>query len=291
MKECFNFLDHLKVFQSIFPYFYPLLTIKRFSIDKKRALLLNLFSVYLMKQGFMKKRVVVAGINGRMGCSIKEESLQFPDIELIGFDYNDSIPEGNVDLWIDFSTKSVLINHLNHCKKYQIPFLTGITGLTSEELSAVKEYGREIPVFLDYNMSIGINAIEHTLKKLQRMLSGYDIELIETHHNQKKDAPSGTAQKLLAVLNDQKQYQEVEGRSGIQPRTSQEIGVHAIRMGGVVGEHTVRFGNHLEEVFIGHRAYQRATFALGALKAGLWLSDQKPGFYTMSTFLKDLLDG
>ncbi len=237
----------------------------------------------------MSQVVVVAGIRGKMGRALLAESHQFPQFEIIGFDKGESIPTGKIDLWIDFSTKEAVGNHLAHCVTQKIPFLTGVTGFTQKEEASIKSYSMMLPLFLDYNMSIGINAIEQVLKKLKRMLPGYDIELIETHHNQKRDAPSGTAKKLLSVLNNNQTEKEIYGRFGIQPRSQKEIGIHSIRLGGVVGEHTVRFGNHLEEVFIGHRAYQRATFALGVLKAASWLIHQPVGFYNMDSYLKDVL--
>jgi len=231
-------------------------------------------------------KIILAGSKGRMGQNIIEEAKKFKNIEIIPFDKDSEFPQIGADLIIDFSTADSVLNHIKIAQQKEIPFLTGVTGFSNSELDKIKEVSKTIPLLLDYNMSIGINTITSILNQLKKRLEGYDIEIVETHHRNKKDAPSGTAIKLFNELNIDNEFISKEGRSGFSPREKNEIGIHAIRMGGVFGEHSVRFGNMLEEVSISHRAFSRATFALGALKAGIWLSSQKKGFYNMRDFLK-----
>ncbi len=231
-------------------------------------------------------RIILAGSNGRMGQKIIEESKNFKDIEISPFDKGEQFPDIKADLVIDFSTRESVLNNIKIAVKNGTPFLTGVTGFSAEELEKIKEYSTQIPVLLDFNMSIGINTITSLLNQLKEKLKGYDIEIIETHHRNKVDSPSGTAIKLYNELNSNNEFKQKNGRDGYSPREDNEIGIHAIRVGGVFGEHSVRFGNMLEEVTISHRAFSRATFALGALKAGIWLTKQSSGFYNMSDFLK-----
>jgi len=232
------------------------------------------------------KNIIVAGALGRMGKEIVSELRKKDFLKVFGVDKDDDFPEVKPDLMIDFSTKEGVFEHLEYCKENNCAFLTGVTGFTSEEYDKIKSYGEFIPVLLDYNMSIGINVITSILAELKNKLSSYDIEITETHHKNKKDAPSGTAKKLYDELNKKDEFKEVNGRKGFSLRQENEIGIHAVRGGGVFGEHTVRFLGDFEEVGIYHRAFSRKTFVTGAINSGLWLMKQDNGFYTMRDFLK-----
>ena len=231
------------------------------------------------------KNILILGSKGRMGQAILEEFNSINNINVKGIDKNEPFPEQNFDLMIDFSSKEAVFKHLEEASKQKSAFLTGITGFSDDELEKIKAFSREIPLLLDYNMSIGINTITSVLEQLKDKLTGYDIEIIETHHKHKKDAPSGTAKKLFNEINKDNRLKEVNGRKNESLRKDMEVGIHAVRGGGVFGEHTVRFIGEFEEVSISHRAFSRKTFASGAVKAGLWLTKQKKGFYNMLDYL------
>ena len=234
----------------------------------------------------MKKNILILGSKGRMGIAILNELKKLNlDLNIDTIDKNDNLPDKNFDLMIDFSSKEAIWEHLEFAKKQNSAFLTGITGFSEDELNKIKNYASDIALLLDYNMSIGINTITSLLKQLKTKLSGYDIEILETHHKYKKDAPSGTAKKLFNEINENNRLKEVNGRVGQSLRKNDEVGIHAVRGGGVFGEHTVRFIGEFEEVAISHRAFSRTTFALGAVKAGLWLTKQEKGFYNMLDYL------
>lgn len=232
------------------------------------------------------KNILILGSKGRMGQAIISEFKKLNlDLNIDAMDKNDEFPNKNFDLMIDFSSKEAVWEHLEFAKTEKTAFLTGITGFSEDELKKIKDYANDIPILLDYNMSIGINTITSLLKQLKTKLEGYDIEILETHHKYKKDAPSGTAKKIFNEINENDRLKEVNGRVAESLRENNEVGVHSIRGGGVFGEHTVRFIGEFEEVAISHRAFSRTTFALGAIKAGLWLIKQEKGFYNMLNYL------
>jgi 4-hydroxy-tetrahydrodipicolinate reductase len=231
------------------------------------------------------KNILVFGSKGRMGKAIIEELNLIENIKTYGIDEGEIYPSANIDLIIDFSTKEAVWEHLKFAFENNIPFLTGITGFSEEELLKIKAYSEYFPLLIDYNMSIGINTIVSLLKTIKNKLKNYDIEIIETHHKHKKDSPSGTAKKLFNELNNQKEFKEINGRNGESPRTKNEIGIHSVRGGGIFGEHIIRFIGEYEEVAISHKALSRKTFAKGAVDAALWLINQEKGFYNMSDFL------
>jgi len=154
----------------------------------------------------------------------------------------------------------------------------------------VREKARTIPILMAPNMSLGVNLLFRLVEDVARVLKGYDVEIIEAHHNLKKDAPSGTAAKLAEniaqTLNLDFKEVGVYGRKGIiGPRKSEEIGLHAVRAGDIVGDHTVIFGGTGERLELTHRAHSRDCFARGAVEAAKWIVRQAPGFYDMQDFL------
>jgi len=232
------------------------------------------------------KKILILGSKGKMGQAILIELNNLNiELEIVAIDKDDDFPDKKFDLMIDFSSKEAVLKHLELAETQNCAFLTGVTGFSDNEIKKIKGYSNEIPVLLDFNMSIGINTITSLLEQLKNKLSGYDIEIIETHHKHKKDAPSGTAKKLFNELNKNNRLKEVNGRNGESLREEMEVGIHAVRGGGVFGEHTVRFIGETEEVSISHRALSRKTFAVGAVKAGLWLMKQDKGFYNMLDYL------
>jgi len=232
------------------------------------------------------EKIIIICSTGRMGQAILKEINEMNlNIQVLKYDQGDEFPSENIDLMIDFSTIEGVLKHIKLAKEKNSAFLTGVTGFNNEQLKEIESYKNDIPVLIDFNMSIGINTITSLLNQLKDKLVGYDIEIIETHHKHKKDAPSGTAKKIFNELNKKSRFKEVDGRTGESLRTEDEIGIHAVRGGGVFGEHTVRFINESEEVAISHRAFSRTTFAKGAVRAGLWLMKQKKGFYNMLDYL------
>ena len=167
----------------------------------------------------------------------------------------------------------------------------GTTGFTEPELAEIKAASSEIPVFISPNMSLGVNLLFRLTSEAAKNLPGYQVEITETHHDQKVDAPSGTAKKLAEVVAEARgnNLAEVavygrEGRPG--PRKPEEIGIHALRIGDVVGEHTVIFAAAGERIELTHKAGSRNILASGAIKAALFLSKQKPGLYSMDDLIK-----
>lgn len=253
-------------------------------------------------------RVAILGAAGRMGRKLCRAALETEDIDLVGGTEQPGAPELGTDLgelcsWgkagvfatedppeetealIDFTTPEATVEHL----AYEKPLVIGTTGLTEEQLTKIEEAAKVVPVVLAPNMSVGVNLLREVVRELSAKLAGYDIEVVEAHHNNKKDAPSGTA-LLLARAAAEGRGQEfdevaVYGREGVAPREEGEIGIHALRGGAVVGEHRLIFYSEGEEVELIHRALSRRTFADGALKAARFAAVAKPGLYTMRDVL------
>lgn len=256
-------------------------------------------------------RVAIVGAAGRMGRELCRAALETEGVELAGGIVEPDAPEIGSDLgelcgWgeagvfatqeppenantlIEFTSPEATVEHL----AYKKPLVIGTTGLNEEQRTRVEEAARDVPIVLAPNMGIGVNLLHEAVRELSAKLgAGYDIEVVETHHRNKVDAPSGTALFLgeAAAEGRSKSLEDVAvyGREGHQPRGDGEIGVHALRGGAVVGEHRVIFYSEGEEVEIIHRALSRRTFADGALRATKFVVGSEPGLYTM----KDVLEG
>jgi 4-hydroxy-tetrahydrodipicolinate reductase len=198
--------------------------------------------------------------------------------------------EAEIDVLVDFSLPEGTMRFLPVCRKRGIAVVTGTTGLTASQQAEVADTAREIPIVQAPNFSVGINV----LLKVVALVAGtlgedYDVDVEETHHRFKKDAPSGTAialaRSVCAALG--KDYGDVAvlGRGGVCPRKEGEIGMHALRVGDTVGEHTVHFGSLGETVHVGHSAHTRDTFVRGAFRAAEWVADRQPGLYDMQDVL------
>lgn len=250
-------------------------------------------------------RILLNGINGRMGKTIENLSLNYEDLKVVcGVDnlvtknsltptYNniDDVKE-EVDIIIDFSHPNSLDSILNYALRKKIGIVLCTTGHNEEQLQKIKEASKQIPIFMSYNMSIGINVLQMLLRKgLQALYKDYDMEIIEKHHNQKIDSPSGTAMMLMKTIenfvseNFKEEVTFSHGRLGEKKKEKKEIGVHAIRCGNIIGEHEIMFAGNNEIIELKHTALSREVFAQGALKASLYLYGKEPGMYDMNSML------
>lgn len=247
-------------------------------------------------------RVIIHGCSGRMGHIItdlceKEETVQVvAGVDAFGGAYAgypvyrtlSECPEA--DVVIDFSTASAIDNLLAYCVGKKIAAVICTTGLSEEQLQALQSASEKTAVLKSANMSVGINLLEKLIKEAAPRLAaaGFDIEIVEKHHNQKIDAPSGTALALADAANEAlgKEYEYVYDRSGRRmKRPVKEIGISAVRGGSIVGDHDVIFAGQDEVITFSHRAYSRAVFGKGAVEAAKFLAGKEAGFYTMSDVL------
>lgn len=198
--------------------------------------------------------------------------------------------ELDADVLIDFTSPQATVGLIERAAAARVGAVIGTTGLGESERAAIERASSEIPIVFSANMSLGVNVLFGLLRQAARTLGAdYDIEIVETHHRHKRDAPSGTALAMAHVLTDELQRDMGElryGRHGdVGPRTPKEIGIHAVRGGDVVGDHVVSFCGIGERVELSHRASSRETFARGALRAAEWLRDRDPGLYDMQDVL------
>jgi 4-hydroxy-tetrahydrodipicolinate reductase len=196
-------------------------------------------------------------------------------------------PPGSAEVLIEFTTPEATVAHL----AYGRPHVIGTTGLSEDQVAEVEKAAQSVPIVLAPNMSVGINLLRDLVRELSAKLGeDYEIEVVEAHHRNKKDAPSGTALFLAraAAEGRGRDLDEVAvyGREGLSPRRNGEIGIHALRGGAVVGEHRLIFYSGGEEVEVAHRALSRRTFADGALRAASFAADAHPGLYSMADTLR-----
>ena len=195
----------------------------------------------------------------------------------------------DADVIIDFSHPSALDNLLDYAEKKGVALVLATTGYSDEQVKKIHEYSKRIPLFFSFNMSLGINLMVELVKKATCILSdGFDIEVVEAHHNQKLDAPSGTAIMLTnaiqSALNDDYNI-NYDRHSTRNKRDPKEIGVHSIRGGTIVGEHSVIFAGHDEIFKLSHSAGSKEIFAVGSLKAALFVVGKPVGLYSMSDMM------
>ena len=239
-------------------------------------------------------KIIITGAKGRMGQSLIACAPRFPDIQVIGkVDIGDKLeplmPEANVV--VDFSFHSATAGIAELCAAHKCALLIGTTGHSDCEKEKILKHTEVIPVVWASNYSTGVNTLFWLTRKAAEILGpSFDLEIVEMHHRLKKDAPSGTAMTLAEILaavrGEQLNNVLKHGREGIVgERTSKEIGMHSIRGGDVVGDHTVMFAANGERLELTHKAANRDTFANGALRAALWVVQQKPGLYNMQHVL------
>lgn len=196
-------------------------------------------------------------------------------------------PQGYGDCLIDFSHHACTQGLLDFAVKTRIPVVIATTGHTPEELELIRQAAQQIPVFHSANMSVGVALLVNLAKTAAAAMPEAEIEIIERHHDRKLDAPSGTAMMLFRELQQVRPDATANlGRSGNAKRTPDEIGIHAIRMGNIVGEHEVIIGTNTQAITLKHQAFDRALFAEGAIVAANFLKDQQPGLYDMHDLLK-----
>lgn len=248
------------------------------------------------------KKILLCGCLGKMGRVITENVANFPNLEIaagvdmqkdpsVKYPIFTQISECNVpvDVVLDFSRPESLDSLLDYCENKNLPLVLCTTGYSKEALEKIRNSSNKMPVFRSANMSIGINLINGILKNISAMLyNNYDIEIIEKHHNQKVDSPSGTALLLANSIKESipEETNFVYGREGIKKREHKEIGIHAVRGGSIVGDHQIIFAGQGEIIELSHYALSREVFAIGALKASEFMCGKEKGLYTMDDVLK-----
>jgi 4-hydroxy-tetrahydrodipicolinate reductase len=239
-------------------------------------------------------RAIIVGSKGRMGQALVACAARISELQVTGqIDHGDDLSAaiGNGDVVIEFSAHTASVDVARLCARNRKALVIGTTGHTESERSEISKLRSEIPIVLSSNYSTGVNVLFWLTRKAAEILGpSFDVEVVEMHHRMKKDAPSGTARSLAEILAQVRgqQLDEVarHGRAGIVgERTSSEIGIHSIRGGDVVGDHTVMFAKPGERVELTHKATSRDTLANGALLAAQWVVRQKPGLYDMQDVL------
>lgn len=246
--------------------------------------------------------ILLNGCNGKMGQVITRLAAGSNEVRIaagcdINSNVNNKYPQyktlkeckADIDVIIDFSNPEVLENLLQFAISKKIPAVIATTGISGAHKKLIEAASRQIPIFFSSNMSLGINLLIHLVKKAAKTLEGsFDIEIIEKHHNQKIDAPSGTALAIADAVNDvllKKQEYVYDRHSRRKKRDSDEIGIHAVRGGTIVGEHSVIFAGNDEIIEINHTAMSKDIFGSGAIKAAVFLHEKAPGLYGMADLI------
>ncbi|HNX18602.1 MAG TPA: 4-hydroxy-tetrahydrodipicolinate reductase [Methanoregula sp.] len=249
-------------------------------------------------------KVVVCGASGRMGQTIGRMVNESKDLELVGginlkpgsFFGVEIVESKNAEallkktkaeVLIDFTVANAAVENVKMAARNNVALVVGTTGFTAEQHgimeAAIKGH---VPAVISSNFSVGVNIFWQLIRDAGRLLKDYDIEVLEAHHRNKKDAPSGTAKTILQILDEEAgARQKMYGREGMTERKN-EIGVHVIRGGDIVGDHTVMFSKNFETIELSHRAYDRSVFATGAIHAARWVVGKKPGIYGMNDVLR-----
>lgn len=249
-------------------------------------------------------RIIMHGCNGAMGQTITRLLKEDETAQIVaGIDAKDSIDNGypvfqslrqcdvEADVIIDFSAAVAIDSLLDNAIAKRLPVVLCTTGLSEEQQKKVKMCSGMIPILKSANMSLGINMLMRILQDVVKVLepAGFDVEIVEKHHNQKMDAPSGTALALADSINDAMdgQYEYVYDRSQVrQKREKKELGISAVRGGTIVGEHEVIFAGTDEVIEFKHTAHSKAVFAKGAITAAKFLAGRRPGLYDMSDVIR-----
>ncbi|MGN1032609.1 MAG: 4-hydroxy-tetrahydrodipicolinate reductase [Intestinibacter sp.] len=249
----------------------------------------------------MVLKLLINGYSGTMGQVLTKCALADEEIELVAgvshaqhdsnnqFSTYSSFAEvkEEADVVIDFSNPLALDGILEYCLNTKTPVVLATTGYNDEEMAKIHEAAKQIPVFLSFNMSLGINVLLKLVKEAAKNLAGFDIEIIEKHHNKKLDSPSGTAVMIANAVKEVREQSEfIYGRYGrTGKRQPNEVGIHAIRGGTIVGEHSAIFAGNDEILEINHSARSKNVFAEGAIAAAKYLVNQEAGFYNMDNML------
>jgi 4-hydroxy-tetrahydrodipicolinate reductase len=243
--------------------------------------------------------VAVTGAGGRMGREVIEAALDRDGVDVavavnrtetdpvagVDVDTADRLPErlaaDQPDVLVDFTGPDSAITYAAACAEAGVPLVTGTTGFDDDQLDSLRAVSDAVPVLKASNFARGVAALRRAVREAVAALPGYDVELTETHHNGKRDAPSGTAKSILDDVESVRDDldRRVHGREGDAPREPGEIGVHARRAGDVTGEHELLVAGNRETLSLTHRAGDRGVFAEGALDAAAWLAGRAPGWY------------
>ncbi len=246
--------------------------------------------------------IILCGANGRMGKFITDAVSKRDDARIVagvdlnteamaGFPVFSTIGEVNVpaDVIVDFSHPALLDGILDYVKAKNIPAVLATTGYSAEATAKIRKAAETSPIFFTFNMSLGVNLLVSLAKKAASVLGdAFDVEIVEKHHNQKLDAPSGTAVMLADALNEVyggDMAYEFDRHSKREKRPQKQIGIHSIRGGNIVGEHDVIFAGHDEVITLSHHASSREVFALGAVKAALFMKGKAAGLYDMNNVI------
>ncbi|KDE57497.1 dihydrodipicolinate reductase [Halostagnicola sp. A56] len=255
----------------------------------------------------MTVRVGVTGATGRMGAEVIAAVADRDDVEVafaVNRDPNGEEVSGvsveSADAFeelllerepaavIDFTGPESALGYARACADADVAFVTGTTGFEDDELEALEEVSETTPLLRAPNFARGVQALVNVVGDAVQDLAGYDVELVETHHNAKRDAPSGTANRLLSEIEANGDFSgRKHGREGFDPREEGEIGVHVLRAGNVTGEHEIVIADNHEEVRLTHRAEDRGVFAAGAVDSAVWLAERGPGSYDFADVLAD----
>ncbi|MFB6106091.1 MAG: 4-hydroxy-tetrahydrodipicolinate reductase [Halobacteriaceae archaeon] len=247
-------------------------------------------------------RLAVTGATGRMGREVIATArdrgddvvlavTRDPDVDRVegvlvraAADLPALLRESDPDALVDFTGPSSSVEYVEACAEAGVPAVVGTTGFSAAQADRVREAGDRVPVLRAANFARGVHALKRAVEAAVEALPGYDVEVTETHHNAKRDAPSGTAGELIETVRRTRGdgADLVHGREGEAPREPGEIGVHARRAGDVTGEHEVLLAANHELVSLTHRAESRGVFAVGALDAAAWLAGQNPGYYSFA---------
>ncbi|HSJ02439.1 MAG: 4-hydroxy-tetrahydrodipicolinate reductase [Verrucomicrobium sp.] len=239
-------------------------------------------------------KILVTGAKGRMGQAVIQSVERDADCVVgAAVDVGDSLDEAlpKCDVVIDFTSHHFSSELVAACVKHKVPFVMGTTGHTQAERELIQEAAKTLPVVFAPNFSVGVNTLFWLTRQAVRILGEpFDLEVLEMHHRMKTDSPSGTARRLVEILCEETHVSYEDdtrhGRKGdVGARTKKEIGVHAIRGGDVVGDHTVVFANVGERVELTHKASSRDTFSNGAVRAAKWLASRPAGVYDMQDVL------
>lgn len=245
-------------------------------------------------------RIIMHGCSGAMGQVISGLARDMEDVEIVaGIDLNDQVNPGypvyqsleqceeEADVIVDFASARAVNHLLDYCVREKMPLVLCTTGLSQEQMAKVQKASQETAILRSANMSLGINTLLKLVADAAKVLAGagFDVELVEKHHNRKLDAPSGTALALADAVNEamgNTYHYQYDRSARRERRDTKEIGIQAVRGGTIVGEHEVIFAGQDEVVTFSHTAYSKAVFGKGALEAARFLKGREPGLYTMA---------
>ena len=249
-------------------------------------------------------RVAVNGATGRTGGEVVDAGVERDDLEVVvGFaseagersgvpvvpaaDAADALAEHDVDVVVDFAAPEATLAVADACVEAGVGLVVGTTGFDEDGEAALREASESVPVLKAANFSRGIQVLHRLVREAVGALDEYDLELLESHHNGKVDAPSGTANSILETVQEERDVEPVYGREGHAPREDDEIGVFARRAGDVRGEHELLLAGNDEVLTLSHRAEDRGVFAAGALDAAEWLAGRNPDWYNFGTVIDE----